>query len=139
MRPLLTNRSFLCIDTTIHCFVLGVAARAPVQPSWGPRHDQMYITLIEFTRPLTGEEERWLSEKPGFAIHWKALASELGFGAAEIERIRDIDHYDAERCIQLFFRWQQRAPNATVSRLVQGIYKLKNTIMLELVHSKLVQ
>lgn len=94
----------------------------------------MFAFLIAINRPLTTGEETLLAEKPGFALHWRALASALGFGPADIERIMDVDG-DAERCIQLLIRWRQREQDTTVSALVKGIQKIQNTVMLEIVYS----
>ena len=89
-------------------------------------------------RPLTNDEEINLSEKQGFSAHWRLLAQEFGFGPAEIERVMAVDHYDSERCIQFLLTWRQReAFGATVARLAEGICRIQNNVMLEILHSVL--
>ena len=89
-------------------------------------------------RALSDHEELVLSEKPGFALHWRALAESLGFTAAEIERIIYDNLGDAERCFQLLHKWKQREhPRATVSKLVEAIYSIKNAVMLDIANDVL--
>lgn len=96
----------------------------------------MYDSLVCIKRPLTPQAATSLSEKPGFAVHWRMLAESLGFTLAEIERLRDADHDDIERCVQLLFKWQQKEHvNATVSKLIEGVCNIQNLAMLEIAYS----
>ena len=112
-------------------------AAAPAMNEFSEVHRRMYESLRRIQRPLSAQEKSMLSEKPGFASHWRSLANYFRFTPAEIERVvTDSDQDDTERCFTFLSKWiTKEGANATVSGLTQGIYSIRNTTMLEIASS----
>ncbi len=132
----MTVLTFLWIEVTV--LPIG-AATAPVnshQSQFSEGHRRMYETLVRIQRPLDKREISDLSERPGFASHWGLLANYFQFTPAEVERIMDAVRDDEERCFCFLSQWiQKEYPNATVCRLIQGVYSTGSTVMLEVASS----
>ena len=111
---------------------------APVNTpnQFSERHRKMYESLSRIQRHLDRREMNSLSEKPGFASHWRMLAEYFRFTPGEVDHIMRDDEDSGERCYNFLNKWfQKEYPNSTVSRLIQGVYEAGNTTMLEVASS----
>ena len=131
---------FLSLSLTLSLIVVGPGRLQqhrsnPLEAS--EPHQRMYISLRDYPGPLTIANALGLSEKTGFAQHWKRLTHPLGLSAAKVECIEADEPELSERCFKVLLHLVENQEKvATVAKLAEVVWmQCQDPAMLEILHS----
>lgn len=102
-------------------------------------HRKMYTSLRDCSRLLTRMNASVLSEKMGFAKHWKRLTRPFFLSDTKVARIEADEREDSERCYKVILLWVEEQGNAaTVAKLAEAVWThCQDATMLGITHNVL--